>query len=244
MEVTLPPCFQAPDPARPIRIYTRNLPHWRQDGATYFVTFRLVDSIPSDAWRSIQREAVEWRDRVEREALKSGGAVPGAFRLEYETFQHRHLSKVESILDSGLGSCVLAQSEVRQVVTDALKFFDGTRYRLHAFVVMPNHVHLCVTPMEGWELEELLKSWKGFTSRQINLALKRTGSLWQSESYNRIIRDAEHFARVVRYIGKNAVKVGLDADAYSLWLGCARWVQDEGTVCQEEAVEYGVSYPS
>jgi len=67
IEVTIPTCFRPFDPNKSLRVYTRNLPHWRQPGATYFVTFRLIDSIPYDVWQEMRGEAMAWRERIDRE---------------------------------------------------------------------------------------------------------------------------------------------------------------------------------
>jgi REP element-mobilizing transposase RayT len=94
-------------------------------------------------------------------------------------------------------------------VENALLFFDGERYRMHAWVVMPNHVHALFTPLNGLGLAEILRSWKSFTSKEANKLLGQTGHFWQCEYFDRFIRDAEHFDNVVRYIESNPVKAGL-----------------------------------
>jgi len=140
-----PPGFQGLHPERPVTIYERHLPHWRQPGATYFVTFRLADS---------------------------------------------------------------------------LRHFDGERYELGCFVVMPNHVHLIVRPIQEDDqaLERILHSWKRYTAREINKGLGHHGALWQNESYDRIIRDEEHLWRTIQYIGRNASQAGLTSQE------CPRWI--------------------
>jgi hypothetical protein len=110
------------------------------------MAFRLIDSIPYGIWQEMQAEATAWKERAEREEYLHRGTLPEALKREYEDFQHRHLSKVESILDSGVGSCVLRNPNTREIMTETLHHFDGQRYHLHAFAVMPNHVHLAVTP--------------------------------------------------------------------------------------------------
>jgi REP element-mobilizing transposase RayT len=83
---------------------------------------------------------------------------------------------------------------------------------MHAFVVMPNHVHLLVTPMPRWSLEKLTQSWKGFTARVINAKLERVEPLWQQESFDRIVRDPTHFERIVSYIINNPKKARVEID--------------------------------
>ena len=92
---------------------------------------------------------------------------------------------------------------------DALLFFDGKRYGLHAWVVMPHHVHVLFTPFKGEQLDKILHSWKSFTSRKANRILRRDGRFWQRESHDRFIRDEAHFMNVIGYIEKNPVVAGL-----------------------------------
>lgn len=221
IEIEIPAEFRPFDPQQPLRCYTRKLPYWRQPGATYFVTFRLEDSIPRHVWGHLQNEAIEWKMRLARERARAGGVSQDLLR-DYEKFQRRHYSRVERVLDLGAGSCALRSEAVRNIVAGALQSFNRRRYTLHAWVVMPNHVHLVVTPDAEWELEQALQSWKGYTTKAINAHLKRTGMLWQSESYDRMVRDAAHFACAVRYIAFNPRKARLRDDDYSLWLGCGR----------------------
>jgi len=215
--IPIPPGFQGFDSRGALRIYERYLPHWRQEGAFYFVTFRLVDSIPQLVANQLAEEARIWRDRILREEQQHDGHLPDRLAEEWHEFQRRYMCKLESIMDNGLGSCVLRDTTVRKVVADALMFFDRNRYNLQGFVVMPNHAHLCVQPRHGWELETLLRSWKGFTSRELNKRLARRGTLWQQDNYNRIVRDAQHFVRVIRYIANNPAKANLREDEFTVW---------------------------
>lgn len=198
------------DEQKALRIHTRNLPHWRQEVATYFVTFRQVDSIPVEVWERMKREAAAWNERVEL-AIQSQGALPSSLALEWEAFQRSQWLQAERTADECHGSCLLSQDSVRQIVSDALVFFEGTRQTMHAFVVMPNHVHLLVTPSPGWSLDKLTQSWKGFTAREINGWLGRAGALWQQESFDRIVRHPAHFERIVRYIWGNPAKARMGA---------------------------------
>ena len=104
-----------------------------------------------------------------------------------------------------------------QIVADALHHFDGERLALLSFVIMPNHVHALLVQHPDWPLEKLLRSWKSFTARQINALLGREGTLWQSDYFDRLVRDEEHFANCVRYIRHNPEKAGLCAGEYLLY---------------------------
>ena len=98
---------------------------------------------------------------------------------------------------------LLKKQSNRKIVEDALLFFDGKRYDLIAFVVMPNHVHILMKLKEGYKLIEIMRSIKSFTAKKINENENKTGPVWQSESYDRLIRDQKHFENVIRYIIAN-----------------------------------------
>ena len=103
------------------------------------------------------------------------------------------------------------------MVDDALRHFDGKRLALLASVVMPNHVHVLFIQNPQHLLEDLLRSWKTFTSRKINSLLGRSGSLWQRDYFDRLVRDEKHFADCVRYIRNNPRKAQLTAGEYVLY---------------------------
>lgn len=94
------------------------------------------------------------------------------------------------------------------------------RYELGCYVVMPNHLHAIVRPLDPdvQPLEDIVGSWKQFSSRRINRCLGTHGELWHEESFDRIIRDEEHLWRVIQYIGRNPRKGNLPAGAYLLWI--------------------------
>jgi putative transposase len=87
---------------------------------------------------------------------------------------------------------------------------------------MPNHVHAIVRPLAGNSLEAITKSWKQYSSIRINRIRGTKGEIWQSEAFDRIIRDEEHLWRVIQYIGGNPIKAKLPKEEYSLWLR-AEW---------------------
>ena len=107
------------------------------------------------------------------------------------------------------GSCVLRNERIARIVQDALLHFEGERYSLAAWCVMPNHVHVVVAPIGRHRLSRVLQSWKSFTSKQINKVLGREGTLWERESFDHLIRTAEHFGKFVEYTESNHVSAGL-----------------------------------
>lgn len=217
-----PPDFCGLDPNEDITIYKRHLPHWRQKRATYFVTFRLADSLPQSKLTELRQLREEWKRKhfAGREPKMDDVAI-NKHKNEWEELSRELMDRTEKWLDNGMGSCVLRQSRVRQIVEDALTNFDGERYELGGFVIMPNHVHAIIRPFDEFSLEKVLQSRKLWTSRQINEALGQTGTLWQQESYDRIIRDTEHLWKALQYIGRNPRLAGIDT------MQSTRWVRPE-----------------
>jgi len=205
-----PPGFQGLDPGKPITAYQRHLPHWRQDGAAYFATFRLHDSLPQCKLRELEGIRAEWERR--HSPPRSIEAI--------EDITRRVVEQVERWLDEGQGSCVLKEGRLAAHVTAGMHHFDGERYELDCYCVMPNHVHVIVRPLfpDAHALEDILGAWRLFSSRRINKELRRSGTLWQEESFDRIIRDAEHLYRAIQYIGSNPDKAALPRDACPLWI--------------------------
>ena len=199
--------------------YSRNLPHLRLEGATYFVTFRQADSIPECVMR-------KWVEERERWQMKRG-IVPGLMdadpirwkevyfsipveeRREFVREQQRRFF-VE--LDRCHGSCVLEKAH--SVVSGALDFFHGKRVWTGDYVVMPNHVHVLVQPFPGVKLEDWLYSVKRFSAVEIGKmedvdaeATRRRGHFWQTESFDRIVRGVWELKKCRRYIEGNPGKL-------------------------------------
>ena len=164
--------------------YSRGyLPHLDLPGLVQFINYRLDDAMPTNLRH-------EW-----------------AALLEIDDELKRR-TKIEGYLDRGRGSCLLRDERAAAIVEENWLHFDGRHYRLLAWVVMPNHVHLLV---ESWQTpqSQLIKDWKGFSARGINRVLNRRGKLWQVDYWDRYIRDEAHYRRVVHYIESNPVKAGL-----------------------------------
>ena len=173
--------FFRPDDA--IGHVSGNLPHWRQEGVTYFVTFRLADSLP-------QLKLRELREEIEAE-------VPADKR------KAELIKRMERSLDAGYGSCVLANPIAKNTVEGALRFFDRTRYWLDESIVMPNHVHAIVVPKGDCKLSGILHSWKSYTSNQICAAGLAVAPVWQQESFDRIVRSGDSMEKFRGYITQN-----------------------------------------
>jgi REP element-mobilizing transposase RayT len=186
------------DPKAKREVYRRHLPHWNQSGRIYFVTFRLADSIPAARVAELRRERQEWCK-----------AHPEPYTpAQWQEYHKLFSARIEQWLDQCAGSCLLGNPSCAQIVVGAMEFFDGQRYGLDQWVIMPNHVHVLVTPAEGVGLEEILQAWKSFTSHAVNRLLSRRGQLWQKESFDHIVRSPAHLERFRQYIRDNPAKAG------------------------------------
>lgn len=205
---------EAGNPARSpsaFRQTRRNLPHWHQDTRIYFVTFRLGDSLP-------QEQFLDWRQRRD----EWSATHPQPWTDETWNEYHRLFSeKMEQWLDSGTGSCALADPAVRHEVEECIRHFDGDRYLVHAFVIMPNHVHLLLEPLADNTLESILHGMKGVSARRCNEKLGRTGVFWMEESYDHIVRSQAQLEIYLDYIRDNPAKAGLPAASVTVSEGDA-----------------------
>jgi len=177
------------------------LPHFDEPGLVQGITFRLIDSLPHD-----------FLDRCEQE-LQS---------LPQHRRQIEKEKRITKMLDRGIGACHLREPRVASVVENALLYFDTERYNLLCWCIMPNHVHAMIETFELYGLDDVLHSWKSYTSNEANKILGRRGSLWQQEYHDRFIRDDDHFAKAFRYIEGNPVKAGLVANAKD-WRWSSAW---------------------
>jgi REP element-mobilizing transposase RayT len=157
------------------------LPHFDGGAVVQTITFRLADSLPRELYKHILGLA----DDAERQILL-----------------HR-------LIDEGRGSCLLSTPENAGIVADALSFFDGERYKLLAWVIMPNHVHAMIEQIEGHRLDRIVHSWKSFTAKQINRRLNSEGRIWARDYFDRYVRDERHYLNAICYIENNPVKAGL-----------------------------------
>jgi REP element-mobilizing transposase RayT len=169
------------------------LPHLKEAGGTYFVTFRLSGTLPKEVLDRFEEEHRRLREKKER--------------------SHQVLTlstRIDEYLDAGHGESFLARPEIADLVRNAFLHFDKVRYDLHAWVIMPNHAHALLTPKGGHTLSAILHSWKSFTGSEANKILqRREQAFWQRESYDHVVRDENEFCHFVEYIRANPVKAGL-----------------------------------
>lgn len=191
--------------------YRRHLPHFQPPGATLFVTFRLVGSIP----QAILRELVAERQRVEAILDRIADPVERERRAYLE--ERRLFGKWDDALDTAQqGPFWLRDPRVAALVDESLHHRHDGVYTLDAFCIMPNHVHLVCTPLPKPDgtyhaLAAVLHSLKLYTAIHSNELLGRKGQFWQHESYDHVVRDEEELRRIIAYVMNNPVKAGLVA---------------------------------
>ncbi len=125
-------------------------------------------------------------------------------------------------MDVGYGDCELENENFRRILEESFACFEGERYLFHAGVVMPNHVHLLFSLTANQSLARVVGGWKKFTARVINGELGTEGAFWQRDYFDRIIRDWDHFANVLRDIRSNPAKANLSDGEFTCWE--ADWV--------------------
>jgi len=192
--------------AETVKRFSNNLPHWQQGEVWCFVTWRLADSLPLEKLRV-------WQD--EKEAWLKLHPEPWD-EATVEEYCERFMMRIDDWLDQGSGSCALRDARNAAIVVGALRHFDGERYQLAAFVVMPNHVHVLFHPFSGYDISSIIKSWKGFSAREINKRMGTSGAFWQAEFWDRLVRSEKQFYAYVRYIKDNPGKAELK-DGFVAW---------------------------
>ena len=200
--------------------YRTKLPHIHPADGIFFITFRLVDSLPKSVLNKfmIEKEAAILHSRLENDDIINK-------ELKYN-IEKKYFDKFDQLLKNGAGKCWLKQPKIAQLVSNKIHSYDPTRYKLMCYCIMPNHVHLLIEPNKvnliiksnkygasrNYYLTETLRLLKGSTARLCNNVLDRTGVFWQHESYDHYIRNEREFIRTIRYILYNPVKAGFVDD--------------------------------
>ena len=192
---TLPLPFHLFDRRADVWITERRRPHWSQAGTVCFLVWRTVDSMPQkilDRWfddrsRWLSQHGIcpadpNWRTPLER----LGPEVSHAFLQQFWNRWH-------DALDAGHGECILRRPELSAIVAESLRHFDGQRYELLDFVVMPNHVHVLAAFFDQQAMLAQCESWKHHTAGQINRRIGRKGRFWQTDAFDHLVRTEEQF---------------------------------------------------
>ena len=170
-----------------------SVPH-RENKALQSITFRLYDSLPKEVIEEIKQKLDINEDDD-----------------SYDSIQYQRLrQKIAEYEDAGYGQCFLRDERIAAIMQDTLKHFDGERYQLICWCIMPNHVHVLIEVNEGWSLSRIMHGWRSYTAKEANRILGRTGKFWMEEYYDHYIRDDNHLQKTINYILNNPVNAGLD----------------------------------
>lgn len=164
------------------------LPHFDGRAIPQFITLRLFDSVPDGVLQRWARELDLVNSKTDQIILQR---------------------RIEKYLDQGYGEAFMRIHDVASMVQNELLFYDGQRYRLSSWVVMPNHIHFLMTRFEAIVLADVMQSFKSLTAHKANKILRRKGQFWMEDYFDRYIRNANHFVKTVRYIESNPVKAWL-----------------------------------
>ena len=206
--------------------YRRNMPHIQPNGVAFFVTFRLAGSLPKEVMLQLKEE------QLKNERLLYKVKDETERKKKINDRRKLYFGKFDEMLDNATsGPCWLKDERIVTVVADAIRFHDKKEYDLLAYCIMPNHVHLMftvrhdyITSMRAearatsttsrYIMTDILRLIKGSTARrEANKILNRTGTFWQHESYDRVVRDEKELNRIIWYTINNPVKAGLVKNA-------------------------------
>ena len=183
-------------PVSPIKDWHRrfhSVPH-RENKALQSITFRLYDSLPKEVIEEIKLKLDIKKDD------------PACNSMQYQRLRQ----KIAEYEDAGYGQCFLQDKRIAAIMQDTLKHFDGERYQLLCWCIMPNHVHVLIEVNEGWSLSRIMHGWRSYTANEANRILGRTGKFWMEEYYDRYIRNDNHLQKTINYILNNPANAGLD----------------------------------
>lgn len=192
--------------------YWRNLPHFLPLGNKFFITTRLVDSIPLEIIQKFELEnqiAIKLIEENYKNLDERKTEIGKQWKRNFATFD-KYIDNYQG------GNHWLKQNEIAEIVSESLHYWHKKRYDLIAFTIMSNHIHLLI---DTWDSENyatsvtaIMQSIKRHTSRQSNILLKREGQFWQHESYDHLVRNEKEFKNIIHYIAQNPVKADLVID--------------------------------
>jgi len=206
---------------------TFNLPHYQPEDYAYFITTRLTGTIPKIVFEKIKNEYEQNLKHLD------GYKCSKTKKEKYRELQKTKFNKYEKILDTcKYGHKWLGDSKVAKIVDQAFHYYDGAKYDLIAYTILPNHIHLVIFPIverkssfaqkdinnqyiqnesgdSFYILSKIMQDIKKFTAKEANKVLNRKGKFWQNENYDHVVRDEQELRRIVKYILNNPVKAGL-----------------------------------
>ncbi|MBQ6985049.1 MAG: transposase, partial [Paludibacteraceae bacterium] len=211
-----------------LKNHTRGyLPHF-ENQRFQTITFRLYDSVPRSIIEQWKTELGLLGARSSSPAISNtqSNNADEDVRAPREQ-QLRQL--IDQYEDAGIGQCFFKDDRVAEIMENALYFYNGKRYNLIRWCIMPNHVHVLIELLGGWSVESIIKDWKSFTAHEANKVLGRKGDFWMPEYFDRYIRNDDHYRNAIDYIDNNPVKANLTDEA-TKWKWCSLGCDADGDV--------------
>ena len=200
-----------------VLITERRLPHWAQAGTLCFMTWRTWDSMPPsviaawieqrDAW--LRRHGIDpgrpgWQAQIER--------LDASLQIKYRDLV---AERWDNRLDACHGICPFRSPALRLIVENSLQHFQGDRYLLTDFVIMPNHVHLIAAFEDPAAMLRQAESWKHFTAVKLNRELRRKGRFWETDGFDHLVRGPDQYDHFRRYLAENPKLANLQPEEYT-----------------------------
>ena len=203
------------DPKADLSITERIRPHWSQARAIVFVTFRTHDSIPQAVIQRWDRERNDWMQRRGQPTGEHWSKILPTLDDNERSDFHKQFNRCrEDFLDTCHGRCLLRRPGLAKIVADSLLHFDGERYRMGDFVVLPNHVHLLAAFPSAEAMKEQFDSWLHYTAFRIHEQIDGKGKFWQQEPFDHLVRSVEQYEYLRDYIADNPKKARLKEDEF------------------------------
>jgi len=200
-----------------------NLPHVFNSEKPVFISYRLKFTLPQQVLDEFEKRKKQWlqdKDTTSSQVYQVTPARQDGLRFAWYD---------ELLAKSAEVPKFLHRKDITEVIASSFQHFDGIRYRLLAYCIMPNHVHVLIIPLrdsEGndFQVARITYGWKRYTANQINKLIGRKGSLWQKESYDHLVRNEKELMNILNYIIQNPVKAGL-VSSWQNWPGT--WVSED-----------------
>ena len=212
--------------------YRHILPHFQKPGQTYFVTWNLHDAIPVKALARYTSELEMLKSQIK--FCEQQKPIPFEIEKiiqEYQLVRRQYIKAYDDLLDAETKPEIdLSKPANLEIIFSSLLFWEEKRLQNLAFTIMPNHVHWVVKLFDKDSdgipvyLQDILQSVKRHSSNKINKVEKRSGKLWQKESFDTTIRNEKHLFNAIKYTLNNPVKAGFVSnwrDWKGTWCGCS-----------------------
>ena len=180
--------------------YRRNLPHIQPDDGLFAITYRIKGTLPKSILNFYNEE-------YEKVILRKDN-----------TYQNLFFDITDSYLDRGESHNLLVDKNIVDIVINSLKYYDKKYYKLIAYCIMSNHVHVIIDKQnyEKASLSAIFGSIKGYSAKLINSELRKSGHFWSTEIYDHLIKSETELEIQIKYVLNNPVNAGL-VDNWKQW---------------------------